>query len=163
MRLVASCLYALRPVKAGRYSFIRKPRGRRYSSAYIQLIRRSASPPLPSFFTLLISRIQFYTRPIWQGVAAGGERRSVSNGDWNRVTDYSAFFTTNPQYAGKSIYREKRISWIYAPNETNLFANFHFWYHCYIIIASVTKAYNNSCTKSKIFNSFSRFYHRHSF
>jgi len=65
-------------------------------------------------------------RPLRSGQRDASMGQRVSSGDQNRVRDYSAFFTTNPQYAGKSMYREKRIFRIYASNETDPFAIFLF-------------------------------------
>lgn len=110
-------------VRKGRAIFLhQKARGRRYSSAYIRLIRRSASLRLPPFFMLLISRIRLYARRGKRGGRKPGQ--SISSGDRNRVRDYSTFFTMNPQYADKSVYRKKkneRIPKIYPSSETYSF------------------------------------------
>lgn len=97
----------------------------------------------PGFFTLLISRIQFYTRPIWREDAAG-EGKRVWGGRFRAGTEIELETILHSLRRIRStpvnlcMYREKRISYIYASNETDPFAHFYFRCIIAIIIASAS-------------------------
>lgn len=149
-RLAASCLYVLRPVKDD------IPSSESLAGVVIRphisdSFARSASPPLSRFFMLLISRIQFYTRPIWREDVAG-EGKRVWGGRFRARTEIELETILHSLRRIRSTLVNLYIGRSEFPGFmllTRPFAHFYFWCIIAIIIASVT------CTNKIFINSFS--------